>query len=103
MFQYHKGKLPTIFTEYFSELDQKHKYEAWLRNTKNYFLPRFNLKKTQKQLRFTGPKIWSQIPNNLKYISFQSFTSGLREMYLTASSEDVQTTVIMHVGKIDKQ
>jgi len=89
VFQYHKGKLPTIFTKYFSKLDQKHKCETRLRNTKKHFLPRFNLKKTQKQLRFTGPKIWSQIPNNPKSISFQSFTSGLREMYLTASSEDV--------------
>jgi len=55
MFQYHKGKLPTIFSKYFSKLDQKHKYEIILSDTKNYFLPRFNLK-TQKQLRFSGPK-----------------------------------------------
>jgi len=55
-FQCHKGKVSSIFTKYFSKLDQKHKYETRLSNTKNYFLPRFNLKKTQKQLRFTGPK-----------------------------------------------
>jgi len=39
MFQYHKGKLPTIFTKYFSTLHQKHKYETRLSDTKNYFLP----------------------------------------------------------------
>ena len=71
MFQYHEGKLPRIFTKYLSKLDRKHKYETRLRDAKNYFLPRFNLKETQKQLRFTGTKIWSQVPNNLKSTSSQ--------------------------------
>jgi len=54
-------------------------FKVWLQKSQigNYFLPRFNLKKTQKQLEFTGPEIWSQIPNNLKSTSFHSFTSGL--------------------------
>jgi len=71
MFQYHEGKLPSIFTKYLSKLDRKHKYKTRLSDAKNYFLPRFNLKETQKQLRFTGTKIWSQVPNNLKSTSSQ--------------------------------
>jgi len=37
MFQYHKGTLPTIFTKSFSKLDQKHKYETRLSDTKTIF------------------------------------------------------------------
>jgi len=45
MFQYHKGKQPTIFSKCFSKLYQKHKYETRLSNTKNYFLPSLILKR----------------------------------------------------------
>jgi len=33
----YKGKLPTIFTKYFSKQDQKRKDETKLSDTKNYF------------------------------------------------------------------
>jgi len=61
MLQYHKGEMPNIFYKCFSKLDKKHKYETRLNDTKNYFLSRFNLKKIQKQLKFTDPKICSQL------------------------------------------
>jgi len=35
LFQYHKEKLPTFLGKYVSKLDQKHKYETRLSDTKN--------------------------------------------------------------------
>ena len=89
MFQYHKGNLPTISTKYVSERHQNHSYEIGLKviQKRKRFSASISSEKDPEKTEIYWPQ--NPVPNHLKSISFQSFTSGLRGMCLTASSEDV--------------
>ena len=74
MHNFNRGILPVNFRNYFTKLNSQHNHQT--RATKyNFFLPRKNTNKGLKSLNFLGPKLWSEIPddirnvNNVKYFS----------------------------------
>ena len=60
MYSFCNGGLPNHFDNYFAEIASIHKYQTRLPSLQKYYLPRIKKKK------YIGPKIWSNIPENLK-------------------------------------
>jgi len=85
MFRYYNKQLPICFLQYFKTIDSIHNYSTRLSKQNNYFLPRYRLKQSQKLLTYSGAKLWSEIPSDIKKLSFKNFTKKLKT-YLTSDS-----------------
>ena len=66
MFRYNANQLPTSFIKYFISIESIHSYLTRLSKQQNYFLPRYRLQQSQKLISYTGAKLWSEIPKNIK-------------------------------------
>jgi len=73
MYSFYNGGLPNHFDNYSAENASVHKYQTRLASLQNYYLPRMKTSLGQLSLKYVGPKIWSNIPENLKSSSPYSF------------------------------
>jgi len=71
MHSYHNKLLPIYFDEYFFPLSSIHHHSARLATSNNLFLPRVNSSLGKCFLTYVGPKVWSSIPNDIKYSTFK--------------------------------
>ena len=67
MHSYHNKLLPNHFDEYFVPLSSIHYHSTRLATSKNLFLPRVNSSSGICSLKFIGPKVWSSIPDDIKF------------------------------------
>ena len=57
----------------------------------NFILPPTKTVRGQTSIKFTGPKVWSQIPNNLKEIAFRKpFSKQLKKDIITKMKKSVE-------------
>jgi len=73
MYAFYNGGLPNQFDNYFAEIASVHKYQTRLASLQNYYSPRIKTSLGQLSFKYIGPKIWSNIPENLKSSSPYSF------------------------------
>jgi len=73
MHSYENNQLPSHFNQYFKSILTVHKYPTRLACSKNFFLPRVNSSQGQCSLKFIGPKVWSEIPDHIKFRSYFDF------------------------------
>jgi len=73
MYSFYKGGLPNHFDNYFAEIASVHKYQTRFAYLQKYYLPRMKTSLGQLSLKYVGPKIWCNIPENLKSSSPYSF------------------------------
>jgi len=73
MYSFYNGGLPNHFDNYFSEIASVHQYQTRLDSLQKYYLPRIKTSLGQLSLKYIGPKIWSNIPENFKSSSPYSF------------------------------
>jgi len=66
MHPFYNGGLPNHFDNYFAEIASVHKYRTKLAFLQKYDLPRMKKSLGQLSLQYIVPKIWSNIPENLK-------------------------------------
>ena len=78
MHSYHNKLLPNHFDEYFVPLSSIHYHSTRLATSKNSFLPRVNSSSVRCSLKFIGPKVWSSIPDNIKFSTTFTFKWYLR-------------------------
>ena len=79
MFQYKYNKLPNVFDHFFSQNFYK------TRGRNDYRIPRFRLTLSQHFLRYTGPKIWNDLPQEIKNASsITTFKSNLKKYFLSS-------------------
>ena len=52
----------------YTMLDELHSYNTRTKHKRNYFITRVATKQAQKCLIYIGPKIWNQIPLQVKEI-----------------------------------
>jgi len=64
MYMCHKNVLPGSLLMYFDVNSTVHNYET--RSANNYRLPLIRTNAFQKSIFFKGPKIWNEIPNDIK-------------------------------------
>ena len=66
MYSFYNGGLPNYFDNYFAEIASVYKYQTRLASLQKYCLPRMKTSLGQQSLKYIGPKIWSNILENLK-------------------------------------
>ena len=64
MYMCHQNVLPRSLLMYFDVNSTVHNYET--RSANNYRLPLIRTNAFQKSIFFKGPKIWNEIPNDIK-------------------------------------
>jgi len=67
MHSYHNKLLPNHFDEYFIPLSSIHYHSTRLATSRNLFLPRVNSSSGKCSLKFSSPKVWSSIPDDIKF------------------------------------
>ena len=78
MHSYHNKLLPNHFDEYFIPISSIHSHSTRLATSDNLFLPRVNSSSGKFSLIFVGPKVWSSIPNDIKFSTTFTFKQSLR-------------------------
>ena len=81
MYRNSQNALPSTFDQYFSHIN--HQYHTRCRSTNTYRLPAMRIDIGKQSVRFSGVKIWSDIPNNIKSLtSFNLFSDQLKSFLL---------------------
>ena len=65
-------------------LDNIHSHNTRKKHQKNYFITRVSLKQAQKCLQCNGPKIWNEIPLQLKEMNFCKFKIEFKRKLISA-------------------
>ena len=66
----------------FISITQKHHYETRLAAKENYFQPRKRTELGKKTSSYIGPKIWQEVPFELKSLSYNQFKKKFK-LFLT--------------------
>lgn len=59
-------------------ITQIHHYKTRLAAKQNYFQPRKKTELGKKTLSYIGPKIWQEVPTELKSLSYYQFKKKLK-------------------------
>jgi len=86
MYSFYNGGLPNQFDNYFPEIASVHKNQTRLASLQKYYLPRMKRSLGQLSLLYIGPKIWSNIPENLKSSSPYSFGKKCKKVLLSCQT-----------------
>ena len=86
MYSFYNGGLPNHFDNYFAEIASVHKYQTRVASLQKYYLPRMKTSLGQLSLKYVRPKIWSNIPENLKSSSRYSFGKKYEKVLLSCQT-----------------
>ena len=64
-------------------ITQKHHYKTKLSAKQNYFQPRKRTELGKKTFSYIGPKIWQEVPFQLKSLSYNQFKMKFK-LFLTS-------------------
>ena len=73
------NKLPLLFQQRFNKIELVHSHQTRKLTYLNYFLPRVSKTAGQKKLEFRGAKLWSEIDEDIKHKTFNSFKKCFKE------------------------
>ena len=75
---FHKfNLLPKIFDNYFSYAKSCHSRTTRFSLKNNLTIPLFKSNRTQRSIKYIGPKIWNSVSHNLKIMTFNKFKKTL--------------------------
>jgi len=83
MYTFHIYGLPNYVDNYFTEIASARKYQTRLAALQKYYLPRLKTSLGQLSLKYIGPKIRYNIPENLKFFSPYSFAKQYKNVLLS--------------------
>ena len=72
------NKLPKLWQQNFTKIEQIHAYETRRPNKSNYFLPRVSKTAGQHKFEYRGVKLWNNISEELKNKSFNFFKTHFK-------------------------
>jgi len=79
MHKLHNNKLPIIFRNKFTKIENIHSHKTRRSNKVNYFLPRTSKTAGQNKLNYRATKLWNEIDDNVKRKHFSSFKNLYKE------------------------
>jgi len=79
MHSYHNKLLPNHFDIYFIPLRSIHYHSTRLATSRNLFLPRVDSYSGKRFLNIIGPKVWSSIPDDIKFSTTFTFKWKLKK------------------------
>ena len=93
MHSYHNKLLPNHFDEYFIPLSSIHYHSTRLAISENLFFPGVNSSSRKCSLKFIGPKVWSAIPDDVKFWTTSTFQWKLKKHLLHEKNSQLWTLV----------
>jgi len=87
MYSFHSGGLPNHFDNCYADIASVHKYQTRPASLQKYYLPKMKTSLGQLSLKYIGPKIWSNIPENLKSSPY-SFGKQYKSVLLLVSCQN---------------
>ena len=79
MHQYNKGTLPENFNNFFPSVRSKHQHSTRLASKSTFSLPSARTNYGIFSIRFQGPKVWNNIDESLKSLSYSNFKLKVKE------------------------
>ena len=84
MYQFTQNKLPDTFDHYFTySSDVSKHYTRHVSQEDHIFLNRFATSRTQHTIKYIGVKIWNNIPNEIKKLSYTKFILSYKKFLLS--------------------
>ena len=84
MHSLHNKTLPFALSTYCKQ--PEHRYSTRYRAASNYALPCPTTNRSQRSIKFSGPKAWLKVPKHLKEIAFQKpFSKNTKNIFSTRS------------------
>ena len=80
MHSLHYRNLPLTLSTYCTQ--PEHRYSTRYKSASNYVLPRTATNRSQRSIKFSGPKAWSEVPTHLKEIAFRKPFSNEHKDYI---------------------
>ena len=80
MHSLHYKSLPFVLSTYCKQ--PEHRYLTRYRSASNYVLPCPTTNRSQRSMKFSGPKAWSEVPRHLKEIAFRKPFSKKHKEYI---------------------
>ena len=99
MHSYHNKLLLHHFDEYFIPLSSINYHSTRLATSRNLFLPRVNSSSGKCSLKFIGPKIWSSIPDDIKFLTTFTFKWKLKKHLLHEKNSQLWTLATFHLSR----
>ena len=91
MHSHHNKNLPTVFQDYCHQ--PTHAYPTRYATSSNYVLPLSTTNRGQSSIKFSGPKAWAEVPNDLKEVAFRKpFSKKLKDYILKEIYEELPPT-----------
>ena len=80
MHSHSHGNLPACFTSFFVESRFLHNYTTRFSSSRNYNITNFRTNRGQRSIQFLGPKVWNQVPNEIRNVSKQTFKNEMKRL-----------------------
>jgi len=78
MYDYHTGKLPSVFNDLFLPVSKRHSYNTRLATKMTFVLPKARTSHGLRNIKFIGAKIWNSIDDYTKQLSKPNFIRTLK-------------------------
>ena len=78
MYHFSKSNLPNAFNNFFTPINTRHKYNTRLASKSTFAFPIIRTNYGRFNIRFFGPKVWNEIDESLKSLSFRCFKRELK-------------------------
>ena len=73
MYSHSKDILPSCFSSFFHEISESHNHYTRASSVRNYITPYFRSSRGQRSIQYYGPKIWNEIPTDVKSAPLHKF------------------------------
>ena len=74
--------LPVCFAPFFVETRYLHNYSTRHSGSRNYNITTAKTSRGQKSIKFLGPKLWNEVPNDLRTLSKVNFKIKMKNLLL---------------------
>ena len=79
MCKFKTNSLPKCFSDFFKIPSNVHSYTTSYASGDNYSLTRFKITISQRSIRYVGPKLWNELPSDLKNYAQKIFACLLNK------------------------
>ena len=79
MYDFHSGTLPPAFSNYFTAVNKRHKYNTRLASRSSYTLPPIRTNYGKFSIKFQGAKIWNSLSKETKSLHRLAFKKTLKK------------------------
>ena len=82
MYQYSNCNFPGAFDSFFTAINTRHNYSSRLASKSTFAFPKIRTNYGKSNIRYFGPKIWNEIEEQFKTLSFRCLKRELKERFL---------------------